>query len=311
MLYDPEQDSSKNEKPKPQIILGLTNHSVLFLSQNQADTINESFSNKNEPYTLVDFDNVSSTTATFVPLYKEKEVKKKLKKIKEKKQKKIKEKEVKPMTYEKMLKQFRKKQKNQPKPKKEKKRSKQSIENEYYTKKLEEMLNMSNDNNDDNNSNVEIGEDEHQKVFDLFYSLAKAVENKSDRRNRTKKSKPVSERRKEIFEKMKEKLNQEQIVDIAKNILKLQQIGNQICFQPEDIKKKHLSQIEKKIKEYEEINQKNPLFVSVKDEMMKKDNNLSINEEAEQIKNILSNSDLSDSLSDSNSEDSDKEEDSL
>ena len=110
---------------------------------------------------------------------------------------------------------------------------------------------------------------------------------------------------------MKEKLNQEQIVDIAKNILKLQQIGNQICFQPEDIKKKHLSQIEKKIKEYEEINQKNPLFVSVKDEMMKKDNNLSINEEAEQIKNILSNSDLSDSLSDSNSEDSDKEEDSL
>ena len=44
---------------------------------------------------------------------------------------------------------------------------------------------------------------------------------------------------------------------------------------------------------------------------MKKDNNLSINEEAEQIKNILSNSDLSDSLSDSNSEDSDKEEDSL
>ena len=85
MLYDPEQDSSKNEKPKPQIILGLTNHSVLFLSQNQADTINESFSNNNEPYTLVDFDNVSSTTATFVPLYKEKEVKKKLKKIKEKK----------------------------------------------------------------------------------------------------------------------------------------------------------------------------------------------------------------------------------
>ena len=308
MLYKPEEDSSESDQPKPQIILGLTNSSLLFLPQNQAEIINKSLSN--QPYKLVEFDKVSSTSATFVPLYKEKVVKQKFKRIKEKKPKKIKEKEMKPLTYENMLKQFRRKQKKQPKPKKEKKISKQSIENEYYTKKLEELLNMSNNNiDDDNNSNVEIDENELNKHLDLLYSISKAIENKSDRRNRTTKSKPVAERRKEIFEKMKEKLNQEQIVDIAKNILRLEQMGNQICFQPEDIKKKHLSQIEKKIKEYDEINQKNPLFVSVKDEMTKRNNNLSINEEAEQIKNILSNSDLSDSLSDS--EDSDQDEDSL
>ena len=308
MLYKPEEDSSESDQPKPQIILGLTNSSLLFLPQNQAEIINKSLSN--QPYKLVEFDKVSSTSATFVPLYKEKVVKQKFKRIKEKKPKKIKEKEMKPLTYENMLKQFRRKQKKQAKPKKEKKISKQSIENEYYTKKLEELLNMSNNNNDDdNNSNVEIDENELNKHLDLLYSISKAIENKSDRRNRTTKSKPVAERRKEIFEKMKEKLNQEQIVDIAKNILRLEQMGNQICFQPEDIKKKHLSQIEKKIKEYDEINQKNPLFVSVKDEMTKRNNNLSINEEAEQIKNILSNSDLSDSLSDS--EDSEQDEDSL
>lgn len=308
MLYKPEEDSSESDQPKPQIILGLTNSSLLFLPQNQAEIINKSLSN--QPYKLVEFDKVSSTSATFVPLYKEKVVKQKFKRIKEKKPKKIKEKEMKPLTYENMLKQFRKKQKKQAKPKKEKKISKQSIENEYYTKKLEELLNMSNNNiDDDNNSNVEIDENELNKHLDLLYSISKAIENKSDRRNRTTKSKPVAERRKEIFEKMKEKLNQEQIVDIAKNILRLEQMGNQICFQPEDIKKKHLSQIEKKIKEYDEINQKNPLFVSVKDEMTKRNNNLSINEEAEQIKNILSNSDLSDSLSDS--EDSELDEDSL
>ena len=308
MLYKPEEDSSESDQPKPQIILGLTNNSLLFLPQNQAEIINKSLSN--QPYKLVEFDKVSPTSSTFVPLYKEKVVKQKFKRIKEKRPKKIKEKEVKPLTYENMLKQFRRKQKKQPKPKKEKKISKQSIENEYYTKKLEELLNMSNNyNDDDNNSNVEIDENELNKHLDLLYSISKAIENKSDRRNRTTKSKPVAERRKEIFEKMKEKLNQEQIVDIAKNILRLEQMGNQICFQPEDIKKKHLSQIEKKIKEYDEINQKNPLFVSVKDEMTKRNNNLSINEEAEQIKNILSNSDLSDSLSDS--EDSDQDEDSL
>ena len=308
MLYKPEEDSSESDQPKPQIILGLTNSSLLFLPQNQAEIINKSLSN--QPYKLVEFDKVSSTSATFVPLYKEKVVKQKFKRIKEKKPKKIKEKEMKPLTYENMLKQFRRKQKKQAKPKKEKKISKQSIENEYYTKKLEELLNMSNNNNDDdNNSNVEIDENELNKHLDLLYSISKAIENKSDRRNRTTKSKPVAERRKEIFEKMKEKLNQEQIVDIAKNILRLEQMGNQICFKPEDIKKKHLSQIEKKIKEYDEINQKNPLFVSVKDEMTKRNNNLSINEEAEQIKNILSNSDLSDSLSDS--EDSEQDEDSL
>ena len=308
MLYKPEEDSSESDQPKPQIILGLTNSSLLFLPQNQAEIINKSLSN--QPYKLVEFDKISSTSATFVPLYKEKVVKQKFKRIKEKKPKKIKEKEMKPLTYENMLKQFRKKQKKQAKPKKEKKISKQSIENEYYTKKLEELLNMSNNNiDDDNNSNVEIDENELNKHLDLLYSISKAIENKSDRRNRTTKSKPVAERRKEIFEKMKEKLNQEQIVDIAKNILRLEQMGNQICFQPEDIKKKHLSQIEKKIKEYDEINQKNPLFVSVKDEMTKRNNNLSINEEAEQIKNILSNSDLSDSLSDS--EDSELDEDSL
>lgn len=308
MLYKPEEDSSESDQLKPQIILGLTNSSLLFLPQNQAEIINKSLSN--QPYKLVEFDNISPTSSTFVPLYKEKVVKQKFKRIKEKKPKIIKEKEMKPLTYENMLKQFRRKQKKQPKPKKEKKISKQSIENEYYTKKLEELLNMSNNNiDDDNNSNVEIDENELNKHLDLLYSISKAIENKSDRRNRTTKSKPVAERRKEIFEKMKEKLNQEQIVDIAKNILRLEQMGNQICFQPEDIKKKHLSQIEKKIKEYDEINQKNPLFVSVKDEMTKRNNNLSINEEAEQIKNILSNSDLSDSLSDS--EDSDQDEDSL
>lgn len=304
MLYQEKEELYDNNKPKPQVILGLTNKSLLLLSKNEANIINKTLSE--HPFQLYDIDSVPSSAASFIPIYKERIVKQKLKKIK---QKKIKEKKQKPITYENMLKKFKKTQKKQPKPKKEKKPSKKSIENEYYTKKLEEMLgiNLNEGNNEDDD--IEIDENELKQHLDVLYSISKAIENKSDRRNRNTKSKPAAERRKEIFEKMKDKLNQEQIVDIAKNILKIEQIGNQICLQPEDIKKKHFSHIEKKIKEYDEINKKNPQFISVKGEMAKTNNNLPINDEVEQIKKILSNSDLSDSLSESDSDD--KDDDSL
>lgn len=325
MLYKEKNSSNSNIQANNdyQVVLCLHDSGLLIMKESKKNYINRKL--QSFPYCLINLDKVVNPTVKFIPFYipkvdkKNKNTKKNTQKKKTTKNNENEDKEnhEEPQsnnTFEKMIKKFQQKHKKQAKKSHPSKPSKYSLNDEYYGQKVDELLKKveaknhifsddepSINNNNNNKEDPKVLNDQ----FQVFEALSELISKKSDRRNR-KKQKGMVERRNEAMENIKTKLNVEQVKYLVENILKLPIIGNHLTFQPSDIKKNNISQIEKKIKEWDEINKKDPNFMSIQQYNEKYNNDIKIQEENKNNQNnILSNSDLSDSLDESNSDDSD------
>lgn len=318
MLYKEKKVSNSNIQTNNdyQVILGLHDSSLLIMKESKKNYINWRL--HDYPFCLINLEKVVNPSVKFVPFYFPKKEKKNKN---SQKQRIIENNEIVDKanqennqsnnTFEKMAKKFQQKHKKQQKKSQPSKPSKYSLDNEYYGQKADEFLKKVGVQNNifSDNEQSSINNKEDSKVLDdqfqVFEALSELISKKSDRRNR-KKQKGMIERRNEAMENIKTKLNVEQLKYLIENILKIPIIGNHLTFQPGDIKKNNISQLEKKIREWDEINKKDPNFMSIQQYNEKYNNDIKIQEEENiQKNNILSNSDLSDSIDDSSSDDSD------